>query len=124
MCMRRGFLCSLAFTTMVTTPAWGQTPGVGRIQIGPTTTQQAVDQITRSVTRPLPSLAPPVVARPNSVWVPEQFAPGDVRVPAHWEHRLPDGSLYVPPLVVTDPRTGDRLVPGHAETTPFGEQTP
>jgi len=109
---------------MLVDAAWGQAAGLGRPQIGPTTTQQAVDQITRSVTRPLPPVAPPVVVPPSSVWVPEHFTAGDVHVPAHWEHRLPDGSLYVPPLVIFDPRTGERLVPGHVQTAPLPEQTP
>jgi hypothetical protein len=95
-------------------------------QLGPTTTQQAVDRITRSVTRPLPSVAPPpVVAGPDTIWVPEHFTLGDVKIPAHWERRLPDGSIYVPPLVVTDPSFGgDRLVPGHVEPSPHFFQAP
>jgi hypothetical protein len=99
--------------------------GVSLPQLGPTTTQQAVDRITRSVTRPLPSVAPPAVAAPDTIWVPEHFALGDVKVPAHWERRLPDGSIYVPPLVVTDPRIGgERLVPGHVEASPYSSQAP
>jgi hypothetical protein len=94
-------------------------------QLGPTTTQQAVDRITRSVTRPLPSVAPPAVVGSDTIWVPEHFALGDVKVPAHWERRLPDGSIYVPPLVVTDPRIGgERLVPGHVEASPYSSQAP
>jgi hypothetical protein len=93
--------------------------------LGPTTTQQAVDRITRSVTRPLPSVAPSPVTGPDTIWVPEHFTLGDVKVPAHWERRLPDGSVYVPPLVVSDPRIGgDRLVPGHVEPSPYSSQAP
>ena len=57
--------------------------------------------------------------------MPEHFALGDVKVPAHWERRLPDASIYVPPLVVTDPRIGgERLVPGHVEASPYSSQAP
>jgi hypothetical protein len=96
-----------------------------QLHLGPTTTQQAVDQITRSSMRPLPSVAPSEAPRPRDVWVPEHWAHGDLRVPAHWEHRLPDGRLYVPPLIVTDPRIGgERLVPGHVDDSPNRQQKP
>jgi len=92
----------------------------GPLPISPngTTTQQAVDQINRSATRPLPTPPPTPVYRPDTVWVPERWGLGDVRIPGHFERRLPDGTVYVPPVVVTDPRTGDRLVPGHVEPSP------
>jgi hypothetical protein len=69
---------------------------------------RALDQLERSVTRPVPALPPAPVVRPDSVWVPDQYIrfPGvasDVHVPAHWEHRLPSGELYSPPLVGTTP---------------------
>ena len=96
-----------------------------QLHLGPTTTQQAVDQINRSSMRPLPSLAPREAPRAGDLWVPEHFTLGDVKVPAHWERRLPDGRLYVPPLVVTDPRIGgERLIPGHVEDFPNRPETP
>jgi hypothetical protein len=98
--------------------------GLSPISPGGTTTQQAVDQINRSVTRPLPTPPPAPVYRPDNVWVPERWGLGDVRIPGHYERRLPDGSVYVPPVVVTDPRMGERLVPGHVETSPVPPQLP
>lgn len=89
--------------------------GVGAAQITGTlgtspgnATSRALDQLERSVTRPVPALPPAPVVRPGSVWVPDQYirVPGvasDVHVPAHWEHRLPGGELYSPPLVGTTP---------------------
>ena len=50
--------------------------GAGGLSVplpGPTTTQQAVDRITRSATRPLPSVAAPTVVGPDTIWVPEHF---------------------------------------------------
>ena len=96
-----------------------------QLHLGPTTTQQAVDQMNRSSMRPLPSLAPREVPRAGDVWVPEHWTLGDVRVPAHWERRLPDGRLHVPPLSVTDPRVvGERLVPALVEDLPNPSPTP
>jgi hypothetical protein len=71
-------------------------------------TSRALDQLNQSVMRPVPSLPPAPVVRPATVWVPDQYirVPGvasDVHVPAHWEHRLPSGQLYSPPLVGTTP---------------------
>jgi hypothetical protein len=71
-------------------------------------TSRALDQLERSVTRPVPALPPAPFVRPDSVWVPDQYirVPGvasDVHVPPHWEHRLPSGELYSPPLVGTTP---------------------
>jgi hypothetical protein len=91
---------------------------------GGTTTQQAVEQITRSATRPLPTPPPAPVYRPDTVWVPDRWELGDVRIPGHWERRLPDGGVYVPPLIVSDPRSGDRVVPGHVERSPASQQVP
>ena len=98
--------------------------GVAPIRPGGTTTQQAVDQINRSAMRPLPTPPPAPIYRPDTVWVPDRWALGDVRIPGHWERRLPDGSVYVPPLIVTDPRSGDRLVPGHVDRSPTIQQVP
>ena len=95
-----------------------------QLHLGPTTTQQGVDQINRSSVRPLPTPPPAPIQRTDTVWVPDHWALGDVKVPGHYERRMPDGSVYVPPLVVTDPQTGERLVPGHVEPSPHSQQVP
>ena len=122
--MARRLLLAFALATVLIDVVGAVAAGIGQPHFGPTTTQQAVDQINRSVTRPVPSVPPPVVARPSSIWVPEHFTVGDVKVPGHWQQRLPDGSLSVPPLVVDDPRTGPRLIPGHVAPGPSAEQNP
>ena len=106
--------------------AVGLARAAGPLPISPngTTTQQAVDQINRSATRPLPTPGPAPVYRPDNVWVPERWGLGDVRIPGHYERRLPDGTTYVPPMVITDPRSGERVVPGHVETSPVPPQFP
>ena len=93
-------------------------------QLGPTTTGRAVDQINGMSSRPLPSVAPNSVAPPRSVWVPDQYVrlPGEptpVRVPGHWEHRLPDGTLSVPPVTVDRPSEGTyQTLPGTTRQSP------
>ena len=77
----------------------------------------ALDQLERSVTRPLPALPQPDVPRPDTVWVPDRFIeiPGEgrtVHVPGHWERRISEREFYVPPLVICGAGGGDcRLVP-------------
>jgi hypothetical protein len=93
-------------------------------QLGPTTTGRAVDQINGMSSRPLPSVAPNPVNRPDSVWVPDRHVilPGEpdrVRVPAHWEHRLPDGHFYVPPVTVERPSDNTfQTLPGSVREAP------
>lgn len=93
-------------------------------QLGPTTTGRAVDQINGMSTRPLPSVGANPVSSPRSVWVPEHYVrlPGElnpVRVPGHWEHRLPDGSLSVPPVTVERGSDGShQTLPGSTRQSP------
>lgn len=82
----------------------------------------ALDQLERSVTRPVPSLPPPALPASDRVWVPDRFlgAPegGTVHVPGHWEQRLSDREFYVPPLTVCN------TVTGACSTLPAGVQPP
>ena len=93
-------------------------------QLGPTTTGRAVDQINGMSTRPLPPVAPNPVAPARSVWVPDQYVrlpgePNPVLVPGHWEHRLPDGTLSVPPVTVERPSDGTyQTLPGTTRQLP------
>lgn len=93
-------------------------------QLGPTTTGRAVDQINGMSTRPLPSVPPPAAAPARSVWVPDRYVripgePDPVRVPGHWQHRLPDGTLYVPPVTVERPSENSyQTLPGGVREAP------
>jgi hypothetical protein len=78
--------------------------GAMAIQLGPTTTQQAVDQMNRSSMRGVPT--PPAAARPaprpDSVWVPDRWlsvpgAPASVFEPGHWVIYTPEGGRIAPP---------------------------
>jgi hypothetical protein len=78
---------------------------------GGTSFNSAVDQIERSVTRPVPQAPPaPVEPSPN-VWVPDRFLPdpaqgGTSLVPGHWDRRLSDGQYYAPPSTACNSGTG------------------
>jgi hypothetical protein len=55
--------------------------------------------------------------RSDRVWVPERYitvpgATGQVQVPGHWERRLPDGQVVVPPLTIRTPDGREHLIPG------------
>jgi hypothetical protein len=84
---------------------------------GATSTGRALDQIERSVTRPVPTTPPRPVERPP-VWVPDRIIsvpgqPEGVRVPGHWEHHYGDNRVLVPPLTVCNTQTGEcRTEPG------------
>lgn len=93
-------------------------------QLGPTTTGRAVDQINGMSTRSLPSVGANPVPSPRSVWVPDQYVrlpgePNPVHIPGHWEHRLPNGDLSVPPVTVERPSDGtSQTLPGTTRQSP------
>jgi hypothetical protein len=71
----------------------------------------AVDQINRSSTAPVRTVAPRAAARPDRVWVPDRYVAAPhtgriVLVPGHWERPVSDHESYVPPLTVIDPADG------------------
>ena len=85
----------------------------------------AVDQINRASRAPVPTVAPPPVAPPDRVWVPDRYlsAPSTgtrVLVPGHWERPVSDRESYVPPLTTLDPATG-RTEPHPAGVRPRAE---
>ena len=84
--------------------------GAMAVQLGPTTTSQAVNGINAMSTRPLPSVAPRAVVREPLVWVPDRVVPmpgeGAVVVPGHWERPLDANQVHVPSLTVRNPETG------------------
>jgi hypothetical protein len=91
---------------------------------------QSLDQIGRSVTRPVPQAPPTNVWRPDTVWVPDRHVrdPIDNRiivVPGHWERRLPDGQYYGPPMTICSEAGGTcATIPAGPRPAPEHRQTP
>lgn len=78
--------------------------GAIAIPFGPTTTQQAVNEINAMSMRGVPT--PPPAARPaprrDAVWVPDRWvpatgAPQGVFEPGHWVIFTPEGGRIAPP---------------------------
>jgi hypothetical protein len=96
--------------------------GAMAIQLGPTTTSQAINQMNATSMRGVPSVAPTPAPRTDMIWVPTQVmrlpGEGTVTVPAHWERRLDGRNVYVPPLTVRGTRTGETT------TVPAGIRPP
>ena len=80
------------------------------VQLGPTTTSQAVNQMNATSMRGVPTVTSRPVVRDTLVWVPARVVPlpgeGSVIVPAHWERRLDGHQVHVPPLILSNPVTG------------------
>ena len=91
---------------------------------------RALDQLTNSVTRPMPAVSPaPTGQHPSDVWVPDRIVPttdqpGGLIVPGHWERRLSDSQNYVPPLTGTTPDGRVLTVPGGVLPPPEQRQSP
>lgn len=97
--------------------------GAMAVHLGPTTTSQAVNQMNSTSMRGVPSSpAPAEPSREPMVWVPSQVVrlPGEgtVTVPGHWERPLGGREVFVPPLSVRNPATGERT------TVPAGIRPP
>jgi len=89
------------------------------LPVWPAPMPRALDQARDSAMRPVPSVPPTSVSRPDSVWVPDRFvgipgSGGQAHIPAHWERRLSDGESYVPPLTGSTPE--GQVVPFPAGT--------
>lgn len=81
------------------------------VQLGPTTTGRAVDQMNSSSMRGVPAPPAPRPPRGDMLWVPDRYVaipghPGGVFVPGHWVPVAPDGRAVAPPLTGTVPGTG------------------
>jgi len=103
----------------------GATPRMG----SSSPSSRALDQLTNSVTRPMPAVPPPAGQHSADVWVPDRIVPvpdqpGGLIVPGHWERRLSDRQHYVPPLTVTTPDGHVHIVPGGVMPPPEQRQTP
>jgi hypothetical protein len=90
----------------------------------------ALDQLERSVRRPLPTLPPPALgAGAGDIWVPTRIVPlpgepGGLIVPGHWERRISDRETYVPPLTATTPDGRTVTIPGGVMRAPGERQNP
>jgi hypothetical protein len=100
--------------------------GAMMVPLGPTTTSQAVSQMNATSMRGVPTLPVRPVVRDPTTWVPGRVVrlPGEgpVVVPGHWERRLPDGDVHVPPLTVRNPETGSTTALPAAERPPVEER--
>ena len=90
--------------------------------------QRSLDQLERSVTRPVPQAPPPATWRPSQVWVPDRILSDPVtgqpiQVPGHWQSRLPSGELYGPPLTACGSQ-GCETIPAGPRSAPEPRQTP
>jgi hypothetical protein len=89
---------------------------------GGTPLGKSIEQLERSVTRPVPQAPPPTVWRSDSGWVPDRQLPdpvhGTVLVPGHFERRLSDGQYYAPPLTICGSASGE------CTTLPAGVRQP
>ena len=85
--------------------------GALTVQLGPTTTGRAVDQMNRDSMRGVPVPTIPAAPRRDRVWVPDRYVytpehPRGLHVPGHWVTVTPEGQVIMPPQVGTAPGTG------------------
>ena len=111
-------LLALSLVALVMTPAVAAAqPRLGTPTGRSNIAADAVAGINAMSTRPTPSSPGHRIVRPHSVWVPDRYvaapgAPAGVHVPGHWERRVSDREVYVPPLVVVHPRGTPELIHG------------
>jgi hypothetical protein len=118
---------ALALTLTVLAPA------IGHGQVTPpggTTPGGAIfDRLQRDTTRPPPSAAPPRSVPADEIWVPDRHVrvpgvEGTVLVPGHWERRVSEHEVYVPPL--TGQASDGRIIhfPAAQRRLPTDRQSP
>jgi hypothetical protein len=119
MTMRRRAACSVFGVLVLVAQLGSGTP-----------LQRSLDQIERSVTRPVPQAPPPPAARPRDTYVPDRYVsdPVDGRVilvPGHWERALPSGEYLAPPTTICGSDGACTTIPGGSRpATPEQRQTP
>jgi len=91
--------------------------GAMTVQLGPTTTGRAVDQMNANSMRGVPVPPVPTALPPGRIWVPDRYVytpehPTGLHMPGHWMTVTPEGQVIAPPQVGTAPGTG------RAETVP------
>jgi hypothetical protein len=79
-------------------------------------TTDATAKINAASRAPIPVASGYVIVRPDLQWVPDRYvavpgAPQGVLVPGHWEQRLSDREVYVPPLPIIVPGGGSQTIP-------------
>jgi hypothetical protein len=81
----------------------------GAVLLAPAGGSRVLDRLVDAVSRPLPRVGAPQVHREDRVWVPDRYLPaprGLVHVPGHWELRLSEREVWVPPLIGCRPASG------------------
>ena len=91
--------------------------------------QRSLNQIERSVTRPVPQAPPTPAARPRDTYVPDRYVsdPIDGRailVPGHWERTLPGGQSLTPPTTICGSDGVCTTIPGGTRPGPEQRQAP
>ena len=109
-----------SFTSSLATPT-------GRTNV----TADSVAKINAASTRGLPVPPPPAtMIRHDLTWVPDRYVPipgaagALVFVPGHWERRLSEREVYVPPLPITQPVAGPQTIPAGVHPPADQRQTP
>jgi hypothetical protein len=101
---------------------WGGVVFQPGIRTSPSAGSRAVDQITRSVTRPVPKAPAPRVTPQERVWVPDRYVAGSdglLHVPGHWERRVNEQEVHTPPVVACPTGSGECvLVPSGIRPEP------
>lgn len=117
------FGCGLLAGALLTAPiAAGAPPalpsGSAGLLHGPgaPTTASIVERLNAASMRPLATPPARDIVRPDLLWVPDRWvavpgAPGGVLVPGHWEQRLSEREVYVPPLVISSPTGESSMIP-------------
>lgn len=81
----------------------------GAILLPPGPGGRVLDRLVQAVSGPLPRVDPSPIPRDDRLWVPDRYLPtpsGLLHVPGHWELRISEREVWVPPLIGCRPATG------------------